>query len=105
MKARSLVFDSVQRPWTILGIPPLMGVFTLVSALLTFVVFGMWFQWPRTAAACLFGILGIGLSVSWRLRAREHHIETLWRNGRKFWRRGGDGDCRILAAGGPGESR
>lgn len=108
MRASSPILDSVQRPTTILGIPPKMFVATLGLSMLMLPIMAFL---PVAGTLFWVALLVGGMAAGWRLRTRDPHIEELWQNGLAFWRRGHGwwcfwragrkGDCRVLCAGGP----
>lgn len=110
MKASSPVLDSVQRPATVLGLPPVMAAATATAAAAVLGVLNFVVAWPLASGICFAAVLVGGLAVSWRLKARDPHVEEVWKNGLGFWhKRHGwrlwrgwkKDDCRVLCAGGP----
>lgn len=98
MKAKSLPFDSIQRPATVFGLPPkLMGaaVFLAIALFVILTQIGA----PITLITfTLFISLPTGAFWSWRLRANDHHVESVYPATRAFWRGRGR---RVFLAGVP----
>ena len=97
MKARSVVFQHLQKPTTIFGLPPKMMAINMTVAFL-----GNAFMLLVGAVALSFitsGLLFItGLAFIYRLSRSDHHIEIVALGSLRFWGLGGA--RRWLLAGG-----
>lgn len=100
MKARSVVFQHLQRPTTIFGLPPKMMAINMAVAFLANL-----FMLLVGAVALSFITSGllfvIGLAFIYRLSRNDHHIENVALGSLRFWGLGGA--RRWLLAGGGGE--
>ncbi len=84
MKARSVVFTHIQMPGTIFGLPPravLLSVLAGIVAFLAAMLLGV--MWASFLA--LAGVMGIGLTISYRLGRSDRHIETVILTTLTFW--------------------
>lgn len=98
MKAASPVLPHIQRPVTILGLPPLLFGFTAAAAA---VAAGMtvWAGWMPLTLPAAVAVFGGGWVHFWRATRADHHHDRVFFNARRWWgsglRRG-----RALVAGG-----
>lgn len=105
MKARSAVPIYIQQPFTLLGLPPILVIWTLLSAIAVFIAFmvlGVALKPIFTAVGMLALVLvsATGFGLSYLVSRRDPHVMTVYTTTRRFWRRGSL-PCRAMMAGAP----
>lgn len=105
MKARSAVPIYIQQPFTLLGLPPMLVIWTLSAAIIAFIAFMVMgiaitpiFTAIGMLALALTAALGFGLS--YLVSRHDPHVMTVYTTTRRFWRRG-NSPRRAMLAGAP----
>lgn len=75
MKAGSAVFTTIQRPYTVMGLPPKLGLLVVASGMGVFALLTI-FNFQKTGfALTIFGIAS-GLAYLWVQNRKNHHFEA-----------------------------
>lgn len=105
MKARSAVPIYIQQPFTLLGLPPMLVIWTLCASIAVFIAFmvlGVAIKPIFTAVGMLALALtaACGFGLSYLASRHDPHVMTVFTTTRRFWRRG-NSPRRAMLAGAP----